>query len=336
MTEPKTPYPAWIYRQSAVIPYRWKDGQLEVLIISSSGGKRWVVPKGIIEPGLSPTASAAAEAGEEAGVVGDVGTTPLGRYRYRKWGGRCEVEVYPMAVHHELPEWPESGRRRRRWLPVEKAAKKIDRKKLRKLIAGLPQLVDPPPDRVALRPATNAGEATEAPCLVYLLRHAKSSRSNPELADFDRPLAPRGERECDVMAEYFRLADIHPELVVCSAALRTRQTLQRVRPGLGESPMVKHYRDLYHAGPQAMLDRLRRTPEDVRRVMLIAHNPGLHMLAQRLVAGGVEEDLHRLSENLPTGALAILVYRGHSWNDLGEGSCELHSLVGPRDLDVGH
>ncbi len=334
MTVPTTPYPAWIYRQSAVVPYRWKDGKLDVLIISSSGGKRWVVPKGIVEPGLSPAASAAAEAAEEAGVEGAVGITPLGRYRYQKWGGTCEVEVYPMLVHHELAEWPESSLRRRRWLPVDEAAKEVGRKELGELIAGLPQLVDPPPQRASHRPATTAGDAGETPRLVYLLRHAKSSWSDPDLADFDRPLAPRGERACEVMANYFRRADIHPALVVCSAALRTRQTLEGVRPGLGESPEIRYDRDLYHAYPQTMLNRLRRTHDDVRKVMLIAHNPGLHMLAHHLVGTGAEEDLHRLSENLPTGALAILVYHGHSWKDLEEGSCELHSLVVPRDLDV--
>jgi phosphohistidine phosphatase len=237
-----------------------------------------------------------------------------------------------MAVHHELQEWPESGRRRRRWLPLNKAAKKIDRKKLRKLIAGLPQQVEPPAEPKTRRHAT---EPTEAPRLVYLFRHAKSSWSDPDLSDFDRPLAPRGERACEVMADYFRLGDIHPGLVVCSAALRTRQTLERVRPGLGESPVVRHYRGLYHAGPQAMLNRLRRTPDDVQRVMLIGHNPGMQTLAQRLAGGGAQEDLHRLSENLPTAALAILVYHGCAWKDLEEGSCELHSLVVPRDLDVG-
>jgi len=332
MTEPKTPYPAWIYRQSAVVPYRWKNGKLEVLIISSSGGKRWVVPKGIVEPGLSPAASAAAEAGEEAGVEGDVGITPLGRYRYRKWGGTCEVEVYPMLVRQELAEWPESSVRRRRWLPVDEAAKEIDREKLRALIAALPQVVDPPGEPVTRRPAT---EVTEGPRLVYLLRHAKSSWSNPDLADFDRPLAPRGERACEIMARYFRRGNIHPGLVVCSAALRTRQTLEGVRSGLGESPVVRYYRDLYHAGPQTMLDRLRHTPDDERRVMLIAHNPGMHALAQRLVGHGAREDLGRLWENLPTGALALLVYNGEFWKDLDEGSCELHSLVVPRDHDVG-
>jgi phosphohistidine phosphatase len=290
-----------------------------------------MVPTGIVEPGMSPAASAAAKAREAAGVEGEVGDTSLGSYRYRKWEGTCEVDLYPMLVRNELPEWPESSMRRRRWLPLRKAARKVDQKKLSKLIASLPQLAGPVGEPVAPRPSA---ESDEAPRLVYLLRHAKSSRSDPELADFDRPLAPRGERASEAMGEYLRLADIQPGLVVCSAALRTGQTLERVLPTIGKDAVVKHYRGLYRVGPQAMLNRLHRTPNDVRSVMLVGHNPGMQTLTQRLAGVGPEPDLERLAKNFPTGALAILVYRGRSWEELGEASCELHSLVAPRDLDV--
>ena len=154
------------------------------------------------------------------------------------------------------------------------------------------------------------------------------------MEDFDRPLAPRGERACEAMGEYMRLADIRPGLVVCSAALRTSQTLERMLPAVGDDARVKHNRGLYLAGSQAMLNRLRHTPADVRSVMLVAHNPGMQALAQRLAGSGPEQDLRRVTENFPTGALAILVYRGRSWEELDEGSCELHSFVVPRDLVV--
>jgi phosphohistidine phosphatase len=326
MVAPRSPYPDWIYRQSGVIPFRWNGEDLEVLVISSKGGKRWVVPKGIVEPGMSSAASAAAEAREKAGIEGQVGEASVGSYRYRKWGGTCTVDLYPMLVRRDLPEWPESGQRRRRWLDVRKAARKVDRKKLRKLIDGLPDLVGPPGEPMAQIPAT------QEPRIVYLLRHAKSSWSDPHLGDFDRPLAPRGERACKSMGDYMRLADIQPGLVVCSAALRTRQTLERMLPTIGGDAVVKHYRGLYHVGQQAMLNRLRRTPDDVRRVMLVGHNPGLQTLAQRLSGQGPDRDLRRLEKKLPTGALAILVYHGERWEELGESNCELHSLVSPRDL----
>ena len=217
--------------------------------------------------------------------------TSLGSYRYRKWGGTCEVDVYPCGFATSWPSGPSRACARRRWLPVRKAARKVDQKKLGKLIARLPELVGPAGQPGAPRPPT---VALEAPRLVHLFRHAKSSWSDPNLDDFDRPLAPRGERACEAMGEYFRLGDLHPGLVVCSAALRTRQTRQRVLPAIGEDAVVKYYRGLYLVGPQAMLSRLRRTPTDVRRVMLVAHNPGMQTLALRLASEGPEQDLRRL------------------------------------------
>ena len=104
------PYPAWIYRQSAVLPYRWRDGDLEVLLITSRGGKRWVLPKGIVEPGFAPAASAVKEAAEEAGVSGRAHPEPIGRYRRHKWGGTCDVAIYPMRVDEEREDWPEARR----------------------------------------------------------------------------------------------------------------------------------------------------------------------------------------------------------------------------------
>ena len=111
--------PAYYYTQSSVIPYRVHNGRVEILVIASSKKKHLVVPKGIKDPGLTPQASAAKEAWEEAGVEGEVATEPLGEYRYEKWGGICTVTVYPMKVTRMVPEdereesdGKETGRRR--------------------------------------------------------------------------------------------------------------------------------------------------------------------------------------------------------------------------------
>lgn len=321
------PYPAWIYCQSGVLPYRWRGHELEVLLISSRGGKRWVLPKGIVEPGMSAADSALKEALEEAGVDGATGERPLGSYRYRKWGGTCEVEVYSLRVRNELDEWPESQSRRRRWLSVRKAMRRVDNKGLRQLIKNLPAAADRadapwPAEKPPVAPVR----------LVYLFRHAKSSWEEPALNDFDRPLAPRGMRACEAMQRYMALGDIHPDRVVCSAAVRTMQTLERVLPALGEQAVVEHYRGLYLAGPQAMLNRLHRTDSEARSVMLVAHNPGTQSLALRLAGSGNAEDLARLKAKFPTGALATLIDPGSAWSDLGAGTCELHSFVCPRDI----
>lgn len=133
--------PPWFYDQSAVIPYRVKDGQPEILLITSRKRKRWGVPKGVIEPFLSPAESAAQEAWEEAGLVGRVSAEPVGSYRYPKWGGICTVQVFWMEVETVLEEWPEANLRQRRWMSPEMAARTVSEEKLAQLIRSLPGLL---------------------------------------------------------------------------------------------------------------------------------------------------------------------------------------------------
>ncbi len=128
--------PDYYYIQSAVVPYRIRDGKIEILLITSRRRKRWVVPKGIVEPDLSPSESAAREAWEEAGIEGTVAPEPLGTYTYTKWGDLCTVTVYPMRVEVELQNWPEEFRDRT-WVSVKKAIKRVREDELKLLIGDL-------------------------------------------------------------------------------------------------------------------------------------------------------------------------------------------------------
>ena len=129
--------PPWLFRQSAAIPFRWHEGRVEVLLITSSSGKRWIIPKGIVEKDLSPAESAAQEAIEEAGVEGVVGTDPVGEYRYDKWGGTCVVKVYLLEVRRELETWQEAVVRRREWVALEEAPRRVTDGGLRTVLRGL-------------------------------------------------------------------------------------------------------------------------------------------------------------------------------------------------------
>lgn len=129
--------PSWHYQQSAVIPYQIKDEQLQILLITSRKRKRWIIPKGIIEPDMSPQASAAKEALEEAGVLGKVGSTPLGTYQYEKWNGICRVQVFPMEVQSEMSTWLEGGFRLRQWYTPETAAALIREEEVKQMILQL-------------------------------------------------------------------------------------------------------------------------------------------------------------------------------------------------------
>lgn len=131
-----------IYRQSGVIPYRIKKGRVEILLVTSRSGKRWVIPKGIVEPHLSPRRSAAKEAVEEAGIEGKLSRRPIGSYTYRKWKGLCEVEVFRMQVERQYASWQEQVRTRR-WFSPAGAATRVNEKRLKQLIRSVGEKVAP-------------------------------------------------------------------------------------------------------------------------------------------------------------------------------------------------
>ena len=137
------PVPDYFFTQSAVLPYRQVGGKLEIMVIASRKGTRWVIPKGVKEPDLSLRDSAIKEALEEGGIRGRIDDEPLGRYDYSKWGGVCEVAVFPMAVSESIPEdeWEESHRERR-WLDVKEARRLLDERALRKLVDKLEKKLD--------------------------------------------------------------------------------------------------------------------------------------------------------------------------------------------------
>ena len=139
----RAPVPGYFFTQSAVIPYRIADGKPEIMLITSRKGTRWVLPKGVQEPGLSLRDSAGKEAFEEAGVRGEVDAEPIGHYEYAKWGGTCKVAVFPMAVSECLPDgdWEESHRERQGLSPQE-AKDRLDEPELGKLVGNLAKRLD--------------------------------------------------------------------------------------------------------------------------------------------------------------------------------------------------
>jgi phosphohistidine phosphatase len=164
---------------------------------------------------------------------------------------------------------------------------------------------------------------------LFLLRHAKSSWDDPGLADHDRPLAPRGERAAKVIARYLREERIAPDLVLCSSSRRTRETLDRIAPALGDEVRVEIERELYAASADRLLERLRAVDDDVESVMLIGHNPGIEQLALTLAGDG--EKLADVRRKYPTAALATLEFDGR-WSALEPGTARLADFVKPKQL----
>ncbi|SOD89355.1 NUDIX hydrolase [Caenispirillum bisanense] len=127
-------------RQCAAIPYVIKDGHVQVLLLTSRGTGRWIVPKGWPKKKHSAAETAALEAFEEGGVVGDVTPEPIGSYTYTK-ALNCgalqplAVDVFALRVRYEALDWPERGQRKRVWVTPEEASLMVAELELADLLA---------------------------------------------------------------------------------------------------------------------------------------------------------------------------------------------------------
>ena len=126
------PTPSGLVRQAAAIPVHGE----RVCLVTSRSGKRWVIPKGCLEPGKTSGEIALQEAWEEAGLVGVLQPEPVGSYVYEKAGLTCHVTVFVMNVTQAAPQWPEDGVRERVWLTFAQALQRIEEPALRELIRG--------------------------------------------------------------------------------------------------------------------------------------------------------------------------------------------------------
>jgi phosphohistidine phosphatase len=164
---------------------------------------------------------------------------------------------------------------------------------------------------------------------LHLLRHAKSSWGDSTLADLERPLAPRGRKAAKRIADWAASHDVRPQVVACSSAVRARETLQRVLPGLGE-PEIWTEVSLYAASAETLLARVQALPDEVEEAMLIGHNPGFQELVLLLAEQSELRD--RAAAKLPTGAFATLETDVPRWAEITPGQMRLSSFVVPRDL----
>jgi phosphohistidine phosphatase len=167
---------------------------------------------------------------------------------------------------------------------------------------------------------------------ISLLRHAKSSWGAPDLADHERPLNRRGERAAGAIAAHMAALEARPDLILCSTAVRARQTLTPLLDRLAPAPPTSIETGLYLASEESLLERLQALPATVGRVLMIGHNDGMWLLAGDLAKQGDAASLASVQEKFPTGSLAVFEADIESWEKLALGRTILKSFVRPRDL----
>lgn len=167
---------------------------------------------------------------------------------------------------------------------------------------------------------------------LLLLRHAKSSWDDAGLADFDRPLAPRGLKAAPRMGRELAWRGWLPDAALVSPALRTRQTWELVAAELPDPPAAEFAKAIYDASADRLLAEIRKTPETADNLLVIGHNPGLEDFAGQLAADSSDAAaLARLREKFPTSALARFVFDG-GWDQLDTGAARLTHLLRSREL----
>ena len=165
-----------------------------------------------------------------------------------------------------------------------------------------------------------------------LLRHAKSSWKNPTLPDRERPLAARGVTDAPMMGRAMTERGIDPELVLCSSARRTADTIALVLPELKVEPKVVYEDALYHASPAEMLQMLRDVQPGANRVMMVGHNPEIQTLALDLIGAGPKHMRDRLKEKYPTAGLVVINFTAGLWSSVDVNSGSLNLFLVPREL----
>lgn len=165
---------------------------------------------------------------------------------------------------------------------------------------------------------------------LLVMRHAKAAGQHADSRDFDRPLMPRGRKDALKAGQFMRARGWLPERVLCSPAVRTRETLAIVlevlEAGRVDDERLVYDERLYNAPVETLLELIRESPPRLERVLLVGHNPALDHLVDRLSADPAPRN--EAGKLMTTGTLALLE-TDQTWADLGVGGARLAELVRP-------
>ena len=171
---------------------------------------------------------------------------------------------------------------------------------------------------------------------LVLLRHAKAIPAAPDLDDRDRRLADSGRSDAIRMGQFLKDEGCVPDLVLCSTALRTRETLDLIIPQLFATPVIRHLPELYLARWLTIVNLVRQVRERADTLMIVSHNPGLEEAARKLARppGDTKaRKLHQLLESeYPTAAVAVFEFDADLWSAVDRGEGDLQIFVRPRDF----
>ena len=166
-----------------------------------------------------------------------------------------------------------------------------------------------------------------------VLRHAKSSWDDSQLADFDRPLNDRGRKAAKRVGRELKKRRIRIDHIIASPAVRVRETLRDLAEGYGDARDVQFERRIYEASAAVLFDLVRSIPNTIHAPLLVGHNPALHELVLALTADDDQGLRQRVMPKFPTAAAAAIELPAASWSEVAPGTGRIVELILPRELD---
>ncbi|MFN2500753.1 MAG: histidine phosphatase family protein [Pyrinomonadaceae bacterium] len=157
---------------------------------------------------------------------------------------------------------------------------------------------------------------------IYLMRHAKSSWSETDLADFDRPLNERGRKAAPFMGELMKSRNIDPQLILSSPAARARETALLVKASGQLAADIVFDDRIYEASPQGLRQVVSEQDDSVASVMIVGHNLGAEGFI-RFLTGEVIR--------MPTASLAVVKADIDRWKEIAEGCGVIDAVYRPKD-----
>lgn len=169
--------------------------------------------------------------------------------------------------------------------------------------------------------------------ILYFLRHAKSSWADATIDDHDRPLQAKGQKRAEALRNFMAEAGIRVDLVLCSTALRARQTYDIVAPALG-APEVRYEAAIYEAEPQDVIALVNRLDDRYDNVLIVGHDPTFQILATTLAMTATGDAMDRVRRKFPTCGLATLTFGDAGWSSVAKGVGHLEAFHVPADDPV--
>jgi phosphohistidine phosphatase len=166
---------------------------------------------------------------------------------------------------------------------------------------------------------------------LYMLRHAKAQKAEPGQDDSSRALIRRGREAATRMGAWLAKREPLPTHILCSPAIRTRQTLELILPGLG-NPVIDYDPRLYMASDQVLLDAIARLPREADAAMIVGHNPAIEQLALDLAGHAPAQMIDTMRAKYPTCALTVAVAGTRDWSRFATSS-KAEVFIRPIDLE---